>query len=65
MNRENSDSWQSCVRAATIFGGKITDCINIGDEIIELAKSLGVDVDEKYRTWYGEPDDGGTNDRGS
>lgn len=46
----------------SIFGGRITDCINIG---IELAKSLGVDGDKKYRTWYGEPDDGGTNDRDS
>ena len=65
MSRKHANEVDADAAYVSIFGGKITDCINIGDEIIELAKSLGVDGDEKYRTWYGEPDDGGTNDRDS
>ena len=56
MSRRHAIEVDADAAHVSIFGGKITDCINIGDEIIELAKSLGVDVDEKYRTWYGEPD---------
>jgi glycerol-3-phosphate dehydrogenase len=39
----------------TIFGGKITDCLNIGEEVAEAVISLGVRLDKDRRDWYGEP----------
>ncbi|MEX1033174.1 MAG: FAD-dependent oxidoreductase [Cellvibrionaceae bacterium] len=39
----------------SIFGGKLTDCINVGEEIVDLVKALGVDVPDEARIWYGEP----------
>ena len=42
----------------SIFGGKLTDCINVGDEISECVAGLGIAVTEPRGKWYGEPDEG-------
>jgi len=39
----------------TIFGGKITDCLNVGEEVFECVRQLGVHVPFAERRWYGEP----------
>ncbi|GAB4429774.1 MAG: glycerol-3-phosphate dehydrogenase [Turneriella sp.] len=39
----------------TIFGGKLTDCLNVGDEVSECAEELGVKLSFPKRRWYGEP----------
>lgn len=39
----------------TIFGGKLTDCLNVGDEVSEFAEELGVQLSFPKRRWYGEP----------
>ena len=41
----------------SIFGGKLTDCINIGEEICDSLKELGIPLPGKNGKWYGEPDD--------
>jgi len=38
----------------SIFGGKLTDCINVGDEITAWVAKLGVAVPEPDKIWYGE-----------
>ena len=38
----------------SIFGGKLTDCINVGDEICARVGALGIKLDPPLR-WYGEP----------
>ncbi|MDX5435319.1 MAG: glycerol-3-phosphate dehydrogenase/oxidase [Halomonas sp.] len=41
----------------SIFGGKLTDCLNVGEEIVAAVGRMGVEVPyPKYR-WYGEPPD--------
>ncbi|MEP2652548.1 MAG: FAD-dependent oxidoreductase [Paraglaciecola sp.] len=40
----------------SIFGGKLTDCINVGNEIASIVKSLGVELPHQDYKWYGEPD---------
>ena len=42
-------------RHLSIFGGKLTDCLNVGDEVADWVAKLGVDVPEPDNTWYGEP----------
>lgn len=42
-------------RHISIFGGKITDCLNVGDEIIEAIGELGVALPRTGQLWYGEP----------
>lgn len=40
----------------SIFGGKTTDCINIGDELIALIAKMGIHLPNAGTKWYGEPD---------
>ena len=39
----------------SIFGGKLTDCVNVGNEIVSDIRELGVQVPFPHRKWYGEP----------
>lgn len=39
----------------SIFGGKLTDCVNVGDEVTEFVKELGVNIPHPEYKWYGEP----------
>lgn len=41
----------------SIFGGKLTDCINVGDEIAREVEKLGVHLPYPEQKWYGEPGD--------
>jgi glycerol-3-phosphate dehydrogenase len=38
----------------TIFGGKLTDCINVGNELVRAVDRLGLPVPCGARRWYGE-----------
>ena len=40
-------------RVVTILGGKLTDCLNVGEEIVAEIKSFGHTV-TKPRDWFGE-----------
>ncbi|MEM7293077.1 MAG: glycerol-3-phosphate dehydrogenase C-terminal domain-containing protein, partial [Pseudomonadota bacterium] len=42
-------------RAINIFGGKLTDCVNVGLEVCEEVERLGVALQEPESHWYGEP----------
>jgi glycerol-3-phosphate dehydrogenase len=39
----------------SIFGGKLTDCLNVGEEVRREVQALGVAVPFADRRWYGEP----------
>ncbi|MGB0113919.1 MAG: FAD-dependent oxidoreductase, partial [Ilumatobacteraceae bacterium] len=39
----------------TVFGGKLTDCINVGEEVADEVESLGVPLEPDLHNWYGEP----------
>jgi len=39
----------------TIFGGKLTDCLNVGEEICAEVQRLGVGLPFPERRWFGEP----------
>lgn len=41
----------------SIFGGKLTDCINVGDEVADIVEHLDVEVPYSEKIWYGEPND--------
>ena len=40
----------------TVFGGKLTDCLNVGAGVASEIESLGVSLEADERNWYGEPD---------
>lgn len=39
----------------SMYGGKLTDCLNIGEEVVDLVEKMGVELAEEKRQWYGEP----------
>ncbi len=39
----------------SIFGGKLTDCLNVGEEICEKISKMGVALGSVEGKWYGEP----------
>jgi glycerol-3-phosphate dehydrogenase len=39
----------------SIFGGKLTDCINVGNEISTIVSAMGVKLPFPKYKWYGEP----------
>ena len=39
----------------SIFGGKLTDCLNVGDEVVNAVADLGLTVGIGSDNWYGEP----------
>jgi alpha-glycerophosphate oxidase/glycerol-3-phosphate dehydrogenase len=40
----------------SIYGGKLTDCLNVGDEVAQAIRDFGIEVPDYRRKWYGEPD---------
>lgn len=40
----------------SIFGGKLTDCLNVGDEVVDIVKKMGINIPYHEKIWYGEPD---------
>jgi glycerol-3-phosphate dehydrogenase len=46
------DDAQRCI---SIFGGKLTDCLNVGEEVFEAVRGLGIALRDPGDAWYGEP----------
>jgi glycerol-3-phosphate dehydrogenase len=42
-------------RHLTIFGGKLTDCLNVGEEVCAALAKMGLTPPFPGRVWYGEP----------
>ncbi len=42
-------------RQISIFGGKLTDCVNVGEEVCRQVAGLGVTLAHRSPRWYGEP----------
>jgi glycerol-3-phosphate dehydrogenase len=42
-------------KVITIFGGKLTDCLNVGEEVADAVESLGLPLEADTHSWYGEP----------
>ena len=49
MEVDHASNW------ITIFGGKLTDCVNVGHEVCDEVIELGVQLSKDKHSWYGEP----------
>jgi glycerol-3-phosphate dehydrogenase len=38
----------------TILGGKLSDCINVGEGVLDACRTLGLRVDKAKTAWFGE-----------
>lgn len=55
LSRKHEVELNKELNSISIFGGKLTDCINIGHEVTELVMKLGIQP-TKTLNWVGEPD---------
>jgi glycerol-3-phosphate dehydrogenase len=55
LSRKHVIESDAATRYSTIFGGKLTDCLNVGEEICEVIQKSGLEIPEPKRRWYGEP----------
>ncbi|MEM7610575.1 MAG: glycerol-3-phosphate dehydrogenase/oxidase [Pseudomonadota bacterium] len=56
LSRKHAMDVDSAAAHISIFGGKLTDCLNVGDEVCEHVADLGITVPYPSRVWFGEPD---------
>ena len=55
LSRKHEIEIDSARSHISIFGGKLTDCLNVGNEIVDAVAGLGVNVPNPKAEWYGEP----------
>lgn len=55
LSRKHAVDVDEASKVVTIFGGKLTDCINVGDEVTAVCERLGVALAYRDHKWYGEP----------
>ncbi len=57
LSRKHAIEVDGDARHISIFGGKLTDCLNVGEEVAEIVGELGVELPYRRMPWYGEPPD--------
>ncbi len=55
LSREHKIETDEDLAVVTIFGGKLTDCLNVGEEVAHEIEQLGVPLEDDLHNWYGEP----------
>ncbi|MFT6763045.1 MAG: glycerol-3-phosphate dehydrogenase [Candidatus Aldehydirespiratoraceae bacterium] len=55
LSRKHAVETDHRQRVVTIFGGKLTDCLNVGEEVAAEIEELGVPLERDLHNWYGEP----------
>ena len=53
LSRKHEIEADRSSRIVTIFGGKLTDCLNVGEEVVEAVEEFGHDLGPE-RKWFGE-----------
>jgi glycerol-3-phosphate dehydrogenase len=57
LSRKHAIDVQRDEAHISIFGGKLTDCLNVGNEVSALVQGLGITLPYPGYKWYGEPPD--------
>lgn len=55
LSRKHAIDVNAGLQHISIFGGKLTDCINVGEEIAALVQQLGISLPSPKTQWFGEP----------
>jgi len=55
LSRKHEIERDDARSVVTVFGGKLTDCLNVGEEVAEHVEALGVPLEDDLANWYGEP----------
>ena len=55
LSRKHAMEVDKSKKFITIFGGKLTDCVNVGNEVARAVGRLGLKLERDRKSWYGEP----------
>jgi glycerol-3-phosphate dehydrogenase len=55
LSRKHAIETDASKAHISVFGGKLTDCLNVGEEICREVTDLGIMLPYPKRRWYGEP----------
>jgi glycerol-3-phosphate dehydrogenase len=55
LSRKHEIEANAAKNVVTIFGGKLTDCLNVGEEVAHEVELLGIRLEPDEHNWYGEP----------
>lgn len=55
LSRKHAVEVNESDRYMTIFGGKLTDCLNVGDEVCNIVSQMNIEIPHPDHKWYGEP----------
>jgi alpha-glycerophosphate oxidase/glycerol-3-phosphate dehydrogenase len=55
LSRKHAVEVDHNLHVVSIFGGKLTDCLNVGEEVAEQIERLGIPLEKDLHNWYGEP----------
>lgn len=55
LSRKHEIELDHAQKVVTVFGGKLTDCLNVGEEVAKAAEELGLELNRDSGRWYGEP----------
>ena len=55
LSRKHEIEVDHAKQVVSIFGGKLTDCLNVGEEVASAVHMLGIHLLPDQRRWYGEP----------
>ena len=56
LSRKHAIDTDPKSRHISIYGGKLTDCLNIGEELCQEVSKMGVTLPHPEGTWFGEPE---------
>ena len=55
LSREHAVEVDRTLGVVSVLGGKLSDCLNVGEEVVEAAAACGLVGRRPVRRWYGEP----------
>jgi len=55
LSRKHAVDVDDAKKHISIYGGKLTDCLNVGEEIAAHCQRLGLVLPYPKRVWFGEP----------
>ena len=55
LSRKHEIEADRARNVVSIFGGKLTDCLNVGEEVALAVEGLGISLEPDTGNWYGEP----------
>ncbi|MBJ69481.1 MAG: FAD-dependent oxidoreductase [Acidimicrobiaceae bacterium] len=55
LSRKHEVEVDHAKQVVSIFGGKLTDCLNVGEEVAATVETLGIRLSPDRQRWYGEP----------